>query len=70
MFFRNDEYVASETALLGESKRYGDGRQAYNDVRAHVEHEFSLMEQEHARIRSEALTAHFENDSDGLGQKL
>ena len=64
MFFRNEDYVASERALPGESKRYGGGTQTYNDVREHVEHEFLLMEQEHARIRSEALAAHLENDSD------
>lgn len=64
MFFRNDGYVASETALLGESKRSVGGRQIYDDVRAHVEQEFLMMEQEHARIRSEALAAHLENDSD------
>ena len=68
--FRNDNYVAGEMALLGESKRYGDGRQTDNDVRAHVEHEFSLMDQEHARIRSAALAARLENDSDGQGRKL
>ena len=64
MFFRNEDYVTSERALAGESKRYGSGTQTYNDVRAHVEHEFLLMEQEHARIRSEALAAHLENVSE------
>ena len=64
MFFRNDDYVASETALPGDSKRYDDGTQSYKDVRANVEHEFSLMEREHARIRSEALAAHLAKHPD------
>ena len=64
MFFRNDDYVASERALPGDSKRYDDGTQSHKDVRAHVEHEFLVMEREHARIRSEALAAHLANHTD------
>ena len=64
MFFRNDDYIAPETALLGRSKLSDGGAETHNDVRAHVEREFSMMEQEHARIRLEALAAHLERDLD------
>ncbi len=69
MFFGNNGYGASKPA-----RRKGDTRihvaQDDHQVRAQVEHKFSVMDQEHARIRAEALaTSVPDNRGPGLMAK-
>ena len=58
MFIRNNAYNAP-IAHSVDGENSGTAKLA-NDVQA-LEREFSLMEQEHARIRAEALAAHVHN---------
>ena len=56
MFFPNKEYGATKPARRRAATR-NTITQPDQQVRAQVEREFSVMDQEHARIRTEALAA-------------
>lgn len=66
MFFPNSEYGATKPARRKAATR-NTIAQPDQQVRAQVEREFSVMDQEHARIRTEALAARvWDNREPGL----
>jgi hypothetical protein len=56
MFIRNSAYK-TPIAQSADGENSGGPKLVANDIQA-IEREFFLMEQEHARIRAEALAAH------------
>jgi hypothetical protein len=66
MFFPNNDYGATKPARRKAATR-NIMTQPDQQVRAQVEREFSVMDQQHARIRTEALAARMrDNGEPGL----
>lgn len=56
MFYRNNDDLSEQALMLATDPHQGK-MHTDNEVRAVVEEEFSLMDQDHSRIRIEALAA-------------
>jgi hypothetical protein len=63
MFFPNNDYGATKPARRKAATR-NTITHPDQQVRAQVEREFSVMDQEHARIRTEALAAHVRDNGE------